>query len=137
MFLPQKPYIPIASLRDALAYPASGSDYTDEAMRDALAAVGLAGLVGKLDETATWSLALSGGEQQKLALARAVLSKPDWLFLDEATASLDEESERELYQLLATRLPRTTVVSIAHRSQVAAYHTRHLAIENAQLVPRG
>jgi len=137
MFLPQKPYIPIASLRDALAYPASGSDYTDEAMRDALAAVGLAGLVGKLDETATWSLALSGGEQQKLALARAVLSKPGWLFLDEATASLDEESERELYQLLATRLPRTTVVSIAHRSQVAAYHTRHLAIENAQLVPRG
>jgi putative ATP-binding cassette transporter len=133
MFLPQKPYIPIAALRDALSYPASGTAYDDRDLIDALRSVGLPQLVEKLDESTNWSLALSGGEQQKLAFARALLAKPDWLFLDEATASLDEGNERALYALLAQRLPRTTIVSIAHRPQVAGYHARHLAIVDKTL----
>ena len=133
MFLPQKPYIPIASLRDALSYPASGTTYNDRDLVDALRSVGLPQLVEKLDESTNWSLALSGGEQQKVAFARALLSKPEWLFLDEATASLDEGNERALYDLLAKRLPRTTIVSIAHRPQVASYHARHLLIANQTL----
>ncbi len=137
MFLPQKPYIPIAALRDAIAYPSSGRDFSDEQISQALESVGLRHLREKLDDTANWSLALSGGEQQKLAIARAVLARPDWLFLDEATASLDEESESKLYRLLAARLPGTAIVSIAHRAQVASYHERHLAIADARLVPAG
>jgi putative ATP-binding cassette transporter len=133
MFLPQKPYIPIAPLRDAIAYPASGTAYSDHDLVDALKSVGLPQLVEKLDDTTNWSLALSGGEQQKLAVARALLAKPDWLFLDEATASLDQDSERALYDLLAQRLPRAAIVSIAHRPQVASYHARHLAIANQTL----
>jgi putative ATP-binding cassette transporter len=135
MFLPQKPYIPIAPLRDALSYPSSGTTYDDRDLVDVLQSVGLPQLVEKLDESTNWSLALSGGEQQKLAFARALLAKPDWLFLDEATASLDESSEHALYDLLAQRLPGTTIVSIAHRPQVASYHARHLAIANQTLAP--
>jgi vitamin B12/bleomycin/antimicrobial peptide transport system ATP-binding/permease protein len=133
MFLPQKPYIPIAEMRDALAYPAPGHAYSDDALREALRSVGLPQFADKLDEIANWSLALSGGEQQKLAIARALLAKPDWLFLDEATASLDEESERALYHLLSARLPHAAIVSIAHRSQVAKYHANHLAIADQTL----
>jgi putative ATP-binding cassette transporter len=122
LFLPQKPYIPIGSLRDAVAYPGGGADFGDERLREALAAVDLAPLAGRLDETQNWSLALSGGEQQRLAVARALLHAPDWLFLDEATSALDEAGEKRLYELIAARLPRATIVSIAHRPAVAGYH---------------
>jgi putative ATP-binding cassette transporter len=127
LFLPQKPYIPIASLRDAVAYPGEPGVFTDDAVRAALADVGLESLAGKLDERENWSLRLSGGEQQRLAIARALLHAPDWLFLDEATASLDEASERRLYELLTSRLPRAAIVSIAHRPTVAAFHARRVA----------
>jgi putative ATP-binding cassette transporter len=85
-----------------------------------------------LDADEAWAQRLSGGEQQRIALARALLAKPDWLFLDEATASLDPEAEAHLYRTLKERLPGTTIVSIAHRPSVAAFHSRHLVLEREQ-----
>jgi putative ATP-binding cassette transporter len=127
LFLPQKPYIPIASLRAAVAYPAPPDTFTDEALRDALAAVQLDGLAPRLNDTDNWSMALSGGEQQKLAVARALLQRPDWLFLDEATSAMDEASERQVYEALRAQLPHATLVSIAHRAAVAEHHSRRIA----------
>jgi putative ATP-binding cassette transporter len=132
LFLPQKPYIPIAPLRDAVAYPGHAGEFADSAVRAALADVGLDALAGRLDERENWSMRLSGGEQQRLAIARALLHAPDWLFLDEATASLDDAAERRCYELLTTRLPRTAIVSIAHRPTVAAFHARRVTF-----VPEG
>ncbi len=126
LFLPQKPYIPIASLRDAVAYPGAPGAFDDETVRAALSDVGLATFAERLDERENWAMRLSGGEQQRLAIARALLHAPDWLFLDEATAALDEPAERRLYELMLARLPRTAIVSIAHRPSVAAYHARRL-----------
>ena len=93
-----------------------------------LEAVGLGSFVGRLDEVDNWSMQMSGGEQQRLAIARAILQRPDWLFLDEATAALDDASEQDMYVLLKSRLPDTAVVSIAHRRGVAAFHTRHVSL---------
>jgi len=132
LFLPQKPYIPIGNLRDAVAYPGAASEFGDDAIRGALADVRLDALADRLDDRQNWSLQLSGGEQQRLAIARALLHRPDWLFLDEATAALDEASERHLYGLLEQRLSRATIVSIAHRPTVAAFHRRRFS-----LVPDG
>jgi putative ATP-binding cassette transporter len=107
LFLPQRPYLPLGTLRRAVAYPLAAGDVPDEAVTEALTAVGLAHLVPRLDEEAAWDRRLSGGEQQRIAFARAILSRPDWLFLDEATASLDPDAESALYALLRARLPRT------------------------------
>jgi vitamin B12/bleomycin/antimicrobial peptide transport system ATP-binding/permease protein len=132
LFLPQRPYIPIGSLREAVAYPSAPEKFGDEAIRAKLAAVQLDGLAGRLDERQNWSMQLSGGEQQRLAVARALLHKPDWLFLDEATSALDEPTEQALYEVLQRELPATTMVSIAHRAAVAGYHQR-----NFRLAPEG
>lgn len=129
LFLPQRPYIPLGTLRHAVCYPAPPDAHADDAVGDALASVGLGGLTGRLDEEDNWSQRLSGGEQQRLALARALLARPDWLFLDEATASLDPEAEAALYRLLHQRLPGTTIVSIAHRPAVGEFHERHLVFQ--------
>ena len=115
MFLPQRAYLPLGTLRHVVAYPYPPEAYTNEQMADAMAAVGLDLLVPRLDQDELWAQQLSGGEQQRVALARALLAKPDWLFLDEATASLDPEAEQELYRVLREKLPHTTLVSIAHR----------------------
>jgi len=128
LFLPQKPYIPIGSLRDAVAYPGAAAAFGDEAIRAALAAVGLAPLAERLDDVQNWSLQLSGGEQQRVAIARALLHRPDWLFLDEATSNLDEAAERQLYELLARHLPAATLVSSAHRATVAAFHRKRFSL---------
>jgi putative ATP-binding cassette transporter len=124
MLLPQKPYIPIGTLRAALAYPASPETYDDATLRSVLAAANLEGLVNKLDVEDIWSQTLSGGEQQRLAVARALLAKPDWLFLDEATTAMDEPMEAEIYRTIRENLPGTTVVSIGHRSSVGQFHKR-------------
>jgi putative ATP-binding cassette transporter len=129
LFLPQKPYSPIGSLRDAVTYPGAADDFGDAAIRAALVDVGLGALLERLDERQNWSLQLSGGEQQRLAIARTLLHRPDWLFLDEATAALDEASERHLYGLLEQRLAGATIVSIAHRPTVAAFHRRRFSFE--------
>jgi putative ATP-binding cassette transporter len=126
MFLPQKPYIPIGTLRDAVTYPGTSDTFDDAAIAEALRAVTLDRLAGRIDESRNWSMTLSGGEQQRLAAARALLQRPDWLFLDEATSALDEAGERQVYELLRERLPDATIVSIAHRPAVAGYHERNV-----------
>jgi vitamin B12/bleomycin/antimicrobial peptide transport system ATP-binding/permease protein len=128
MMLPQRPYFPIGSLHAAIVYPASIETFTAEQVRQALIAVGLPKLEQRLDEEAHWNRMLSLGEQQRLGLARALLHAPRYLFLDEATASLDEAAEAALYRLLAEKLPDTTIVSIGHRSTLEAYHQRRAAL---------
>ncbi len=135
LFLPQRPYVPLGTLRHVVTYPQAAGVLPDSAVVAALEAVGLGGLTGQLDAEENWNQRLSGGEQQRLALARALLLRPDWLFLDEATASLDPEAEAQLYQLLRDRLPATTIVSIAHRPTVAQYHERHLVFQRGPTGP--
>ena len=132
MMLPQRPYLPIATLKAAIAYPADESTYTAEQIADVLQDVDLPKLAARLDEEDHWNRMLSLGEQQRLGLARALLHAPDFLFLDEATASVDEAAEARLYRLIEQRLPATTVVSIGHRSTLQAFHQR-----NAALAPAG
>jgi len=122
LFLPQKPYIPIGTLRDAVAYPAAGGDFPDAAICEVLEAVRLDHLAARLDEAQNWSMQLSGGEQQRLAIARALLHRPDWLFLDEATSALDGATEKHVYGLLRERLAGSSIVSIAHRPGVEGFH---------------
>ena len=128
MVVPPKPYIPIATLRAAVSYPAVPGTYPDDAVRAALTDAKLAGLVDQLDREEVWSQRLSSGEQQRLAIARALLARPDWLFLDESTSAVEEALEAELYAVLARRLPDTTIMSIGHRSAVVALHRRHVAL---------
>jgi putative ATP-binding cassette transporter len=129
LLLPQKPYLPQGSLRECVAYPASPNTYSDAELTSALAASGLGRISDALDDHANWSQRLSGGEQQRLAIARALLTKPDWLFLDEATSALDEESEAQLYTALKDRLPTTTLISIGHRSTLKAFHSAAVRME--------
>jgi putative ATP-binding cassette transporter len=116
----------MGTLREAVAYPALERQFGDAALREALAAVRLPQLAEQLDADDNWGQRLSGGEQQRLAVARALLAKPDWLLLDEATAALDEPTEEALYRVIAEKLPDTTVVSIGHRSTLAAFHERRI-----------
>jgi putative ATP-binding cassette transporter len=129
MALPQRPYFPIGTLAAAVTYPAEPGTFAADALAEVITAVGLPALVGRLTEEAHWNRMLSLGEQQRLGIARAILQAPDYLFLDEATASLDEAAEAALYRLLNTRLRRTTIVSIGHRSTLAAFHRRGLVLE--------
>ncbi len=129
LFLPQRPYIPLGTLRHAVAYPAPGDAYSDAEMAEVLTESGLAHMIGRLDDEDNWSMRLSGGEQQRLALARALLAKPDWLFLDEAMASLDPEAEARLYDAIRRKLPETTVVAIEHRPARPERPMRHLVLE--------
>jgi vitamin B12/bleomycin/antimicrobial peptide transport system ATP-binding/permease protein len=128
MMLPQRPYFPVGTLAAAVSYPAQAGAFSNEQIADALRAVGLPALIGRLDEEAHWNRMLSLGEQQRLGIVRALLQRPDFLFLDEATASLDEPAESALYRLLEDRLPGTTIVSIGHRSTLNAFHDRRLTM---------
>lgn len=129
MALPQRPYFPIGTLTAAVTYPDEPGTFDAEALSEVITAVGLPALAGRITEEAHWNRMLSLGEQQRLGIARAVLQAPDYLFLDEATASLDEAAEAALYRLLNARLKRTTIVSIGHRSTLAAFHRRGLVLE--------
>ena len=135
LFLPQKAYLPIGTLKHAACYPEDASRLTDAEVREALAAVGLADLSDELAREENWAQLLSGGEQQRLAFARALLNRPDWLFMDEATAALPDEDQAMLYRLLAERLPATTRLSIGHRESLAQFHSRRLAWQGQALSP--
>jgi putative ATP-binding cassette transporter len=144
MILPQRPYFPIAPLAAAIAYPAEPGTFDSAQVAELITAVGLPALAARIDEEAHWNRMLSFGEQQRLGLARAILHAPDYLFLDEATASLDEPAEAALYHLLEQRLAAATIVSIGHRSTLAAFHRRrlgfnregdHYALRESSLTP--
>jgi vitamin B12/bleomycin/antimicrobial peptide transport system ATP-binding/permease protein len=139
MLTPQRPYIPMGTLAQAVVYPGNAADYSRADIEDALRAARLAPFVERLDEDNNWGQRLSGGEQQRVAIARALLAKPDWLFLDESTSALDEKLEGEIYAMLRERLPKTTIVSIGHRSTLHGYHDRDLVMEagaDGLFVPR-
>jgi putative ATP-binding cassette transporter len=129
LLLPQKPYLPIGPLRNVTAYPAQPDAFGDAAIRAALIDAHLPQLAEQLDESDNWGQRLSGGEQQRLAIARALLAKPDWLLLDEATSALDEETEAAIYKMLAARLPGTTLVSIGHRATLTVWHQAQLRLQ--------
>jgi vitamin B12/bleomycin/antimicrobial peptide transport system ATP-binding/permease protein len=122
LFLPQRPYFPIGTLRQVVSYPAAAETFSDVQLREALAAAGLAHFADRLDEQENWAQQLSGGEQQRVAIARALLQKPAWLFLDEAMSALDEPSQTSIYHLLTKWLNDTTIISIAHRSALSDFH---------------
>jgi len=128
-FLPQRPYIPLGTLRHVITYPNPVEAFDQAEITQVLVDAGLPKLVDRLDRDDNWPMCLSGGEQQRVALARALLTKPDWIFLDEATASLDPDAEADLYRVLKERLPNATLVSIAHRTSVAAFHERRLVFK--------
>jgi putative ATP-binding cassette transporter len=128
MMLPQRPYFPVDSLEAAVSYPSEPGDFESARIKQVLESVGLPALAQRLSDEVHWNQVLSLGEQQRLGIARAILQAPDYLFLDEATASLDEASEAKLYLLLQEALPRATIVSIGHRSTLFAFHDRHLTL---------
>ncbi|CAN5481400.1 ABC transporter ATP-binding protein/permease [soil metagenome] len=127
-FMPQKPYFPLGSLRDVLHYPKAPEGVTDDLLKEMLHKVGLDHLRDRLDETERWDHILSGGEQQRVAFARTLIHKPDWIFMDEATSALDEAGQENVMTLLIEELPETSVVSIGHRPGLEAFHTRELTL---------
>lgn len=131
MFIPQRPYFPNGPLRDALAYPESPTRYTDAQLRQALEEALLPQLAQQLDLADAWSQKLSGGEQQRLAIARVLLKKPQWVFADEATSALDAATEDAVYKrlLALVHAANGAIISIAHRPSVAAFHTRRWTLE--------
>lgn len=131
-FLPQRPYLPLGTLASTLCYPASPDDFEQEAKVEALTQVGLADLAGRLDENQRWDRVLSLGEQQRLAFARLLLQKPAWIFLDEATAALDEPNQDAMMTLLTEALPDSSIISIGHRPGLEAFHTRTLTLEKSE-----
>ena len=131
MFIPQRPYFPNGPLRDALSYPALASHYTDAQLRQALQDAELPALAERLDEAGAWGQQLSGGEQQRLAIARVLLKKPRWVFADEATSALDQETEEKVYKRLLALVESGggALFSIAHRPGVAAFHNTRWQLE--------
>lgn len=129
--LPQKPYFPIGTLIEAVSYPEKPGTYTREAISQALVDVGMPLLSDRLDEVENWNMVLSGGEQQRVGIARAMLYDPDYMFFDEATASMDEASEGDLYSMLLERMRNATIISIGHRASLEQYHDREIIAEHS------
>jgi putative ATP-binding cassette transporter len=144
--LPQRPYVPSGTLRRAVAYPGAADDWRLEQIGEALHKVGLDHLKDKIEEDAPWDQTLSGGEKQRLAFARLLLHNPDIVVLDEATSALDEKSQDRMMALVTSELPNATIVSVAHRAELEAFHSRKITLErrkggarlvsDVQLIPR-
>jgi putative ATP-binding cassette transporter len=128
MFLSQLPYVPLGDLRAVVSYPCEEGTLADDALQRALVNVALPHLVIRLNEVQDWAKVLSPGEQQRIAFARILLTKPKAVFLDEATSALDEGLELMLYQLVRTELPNTILVSVSHRSTVEQHHRQQLEL---------
>lgn len=133
LFMPQRPYVPIGTLKQAICYPLGASGFADSEVVAAMQDVGLQQFESRLNDADAWEKRLSGGELQRLLFAKALLLKPDWLFLDEATSAMDAPMEARVHELLLERLPAVTIVSVAHRAQVADHHTRILHLQNGEL----
>lgn len=133
MFLPQRPYVPLGTLKHAAVYPAAEDDVRDDDVRAALVDVGLGRLADVLHVVDNWTLRLSGGEQQRLALARVLLVRPDWIFMDEALSAVDEGATSELFRLLRRRLPKAQIVSITHHADIEEMHPRTLVLQDCRL----
>jgi vitamin B12/bleomycin/antimicrobial peptide transport system ATP-binding/permease protein len=127
--LPQKPYVPAGTLRRAVAYPGAAEDWTVEEISEALHKVGLDHLREKIEEEAPWDQTLSGGEKQRLAFARLLLHNPDIVVLDEATSALDEKSQDKMMERIVGEMPKATIVSVAHRVELEAFHSRKIVLE--------
>jgi putative ATP-binding cassette transporter len=127
--MPQRPYVPLGTLRRAVTYPLSPEEVDDTVVRAIVEDVGLGHFLDRLDEDANWEHVLSGGEKQRLAFARALLQRPHTIVMDEATAALDPLSQEQLMRLLLERLPKATVISVGHRAELEAFHTRKLVLE--------
>jgi vitamin B12/bleomycin/antimicrobial peptide transport system ATP-binding/permease protein len=127
--LPQRPYVPSGTLRRAVAYPGAADDWTVEEIGEALQKVGLGHLKEKIEEDAPWDQTLSGGEKQRLAFARLLLHNPDIVVLDEATSALDEKSQDQMMDIVTKELPKATIVSVAHRAELEAFHSRKITLE--------
>ncbi|SFM13990.1 ABC transporter ATP-binding protein/permease [Pelosinus propionicus] len=130
LFLPQRSYLPLGTLRDSVLYPYKEDFATDEEIRGIMELCKLEELADKLDQVEDWSHVLSFGEQQRIAFVRAILQRPDWLFLDEATSAIDEITEAHLYQLLHSQLKNTTIISVGHRNTLVNYHKHKLIIDD-------
>ena len=128
MFVSQLPYVPLGDLRAVVSYPAKPGSVDDDRLRDVLSQVFLPHLRDRLDEEQDWAKVLSPGEQQRIAFARVLLTRPKAVFLDEATSALDEGLELALYQLLRSQLPDAIVVSVSHRASVERHHQRQLEL---------
>src|SRR5215471_11853101 len=127
--LPQRPTSPSGTLRRAVAYPGAAEDWDVGEICDALHKVGLDHLKDKIEEEAPWDQTLSGGEKQRLAFARLLLHKPDIVVLDEATSALDEKSQDKMMKMVTGELPKATIVSVAHRVELEAFHSRKIVLE--------
>jgi len=133
LFMPQRPYMPLGTLKRAVCYPFRDTEFSDAEVIAVLHDVALGHLTAELAVTDAWDRRLSGGEQQRLTMARVLLIQPDWVFMDEATSGLDTTAEKYLYEILQERLPHTAIVSIAHRPEVSRFHTRVVSIEDGFL----
>lgn len=130
--LPQRPYIPSGTLRRAVCYPQAAESWTLEEIGAALDKVGLGHLKDKVEEEAPWDQTLSGGEKQRLTFARLLLNDPDIIVMDEATAALDEKSQDKMMQTVIDELPDATIVSVAHRAELEAFHSRKITLERRE-----
>jgi vitamin B12/bleomycin/antimicrobial peptide transport system ATP-binding/permease protein len=128
--MPQKPYVPLGTLRRAVTYPLSPEEVDDAVVRTTVEEVGLGHFLDRLDEDASWEHVLSGGEKQRLAFARVLIQRPEIIVMDEATAALDPLGQEQLMRLLLERLPEATVISVGHRAELEAFHTRKLVLEH-------
>lgn len=130
--LPQKPYIPSGPFRRAVAYPKPADSWTADEIQSALDKVGLGHLGEEIEDEAPWDHTLSGGEKQRLAFARLLLNDPDIIVLDEATSALDEKTQDKIMQMMIDEPPNATVLSVAHRVELEAFHSRKITLEKRE-----